>query len=144
MTTQRTTRSTLLVLAAVAFIVCLPRGTAAQDTRQNGTIAGAVTDASGAALPGVTVEVTGPSLQVPRTSVSEADGSYSLPNLPPGTYRIAFSLTGFQTEIRDGFVLSLGFSARLDVAMKIGSIEESIVVSGQCRDSRPSSTSRRR
>ena len=131
MTTQRTTRSTLLVLAAVAFMLCVPRGAVAQDTRQNGTIAGAVTDASGAALPGVTVEITGPSLQVPRTSVSEADGSYSLPNLPPGTYRIAFSLTGFQTEIRDGFVLSLGFSARLDVAMKIGSIEESIVVSGQ-------------
>jgi hypothetical protein len=103
----------------------------AQDARQNGAIAGTITDSSGAALPGVSVEITSEALQAPRTAISDAQGAYSVPNLPPGRFRIAFSLTGFQTEVRQDFVLSLGFSARVDVSMKIGSLEESIIVSGQ-------------
>ena len=120
-----------LALALGCALALLAARASAQDTRQNGTIQGTVTDASSAALPGVTVEVSGPSLQIPRSTVSDSEGKYAVPNLPPGTFRISFSLTGFQSEIRDGFALSLGFSARLDVAMKIGSIEESIIVSGQ-------------
>src|SRR5262245_18110079 len=123
-------RAFWFLLIAVA-IVLAPSGARAQDTRQNGTILGTVTDASAAALPGVTVEVSGRSLQGARSTVSDQEGRYAIPNLPPGSFRISFTLTGFQTEIRDDFVVSLGFSARLDVQMKVGSIEESIIVSGQ-------------
>lgn len=129
---MRTSRQYIrLGFALGCALALLAAPAAAQDTRQNGTIQGTITDASSAALPGVTVEVSGPSLQIARSTVSDSEGKYAVPNLPPGTFRISFSLTGFQSEIRDGFALSLGFSARLDVAMKIGSIEESIIVSGQ-------------
>jgi hypothetical protein len=117
------------ILAMSALVT--PASAAAQDTRQNGAIGGTITDASGASLPGVLVEVSGSSLQGVRTTTSGADGTYSVTSLPPGRYQISFALTGFQTEVRDDFALALGFSARLDLAMKIGSIEESIVVSGQ-------------
>ena len=120
-----------LIVALAGVLALSSAGATAQDTRQNGTILGTITDASAAALPGVTVEVSGRSLQVPRTTVTDQEGRYTIPSLPPGSFKITFTLTGFQTEIRDDFVLALGFSARLDVAMKIGSIEESIIVSGQ-------------
>src|SRR4051794_22049109 len=121
----------VVFVVAVLTLAFASAAARAQDTRQNGTILGTLSDASGAALPGVTIEVSGRSLQVPRSTVSDQEGRYAIPNLPPGAFRISFTLTGFQTEIRDDFALALGFSARLDVVMKVGSLEESIVVSGQ-------------
>src|SRR5436190_16350993 len=119
----------LLLIAVIGLLA--PTVARAQDTRQNGTILGTISDASGGALLGVTVEVSGRSLQGARSNVSDQEGRYTIPNLPPGAFRISFTLTGFQTEIRDDFQLSLGFSARLDIQLRVGSIEESIIVSGQ-------------
>ena len=103
----------------------------AQSGGSSGVIHGVVTDESGAALPGVTATLTSPALQVRQiTAVSDATGNYRFGELPVGVYKIAFDLSGFTTLIRDELRLPVGFDAKVDVVMKIGSLEESVTVTG--------------
>jgi len=103
-------------------------GLAAQ---QNAGIIGQIKDESGAVLPGVSVTATSPALQVPSvTAVSDATGEYRLTPLPIGTYTVEYTLSGFQTVKHEGVRLTVGFTARLDVGLKVGSLQESITVSG--------------
>src|SRR5439155_20880893 len=103
----------------------------AQETAQNGAVFGTITDDTGAALPGVTIDVSGPALQGKQSTTSDGQGGYRLSNLPAGVYRIEYSIAGFRTEVRSGFTLPVGFRARVDVTMKIGAVEETVEVSGQ-------------
>ena len=65
------------------------------------TLAGTVRDTSGAALPGATVEASSPALiEKSRTATADGSGLYQITNLPPGTYRVTFSLAGFATLVR--------------------------------------------
>jgi Carboxypeptidase regulatory-like domain/TonB dependent receptor-like, beta-barrel len=99
--------------------------------QQNAGIIGQVVDESGAVLPGVTVTATSPALQVPSvTAVSDDKGEFRLTPLPIGTYTIEFTLTGFQTVRHEGVRLTVGFTARIDTPLKVGSLQESITVSG--------------
>ena len=78
-----------------------------------GTIAGAVKDASGAVLPGVTVEASSSALiEKVRTVVTDGSGQYRIVNLPPGNYSVTFSLTGFNTVKRDGVEVSPNFTSK--------------------------------
>ena len=71
--------------------------TTAASAQQLGTVAGVVKDASGAVLPGVTVEVASPALiEKVRTAVTDGSGQYRIVNLPPGSYTATFTLTGLQ------------------------------------------------
>ena len=99
---------------------------------QSGSIFGRITDDSGAAIPGVTIKVTGTALQVPQvTAVSEADGNYKIPELPaPGVYRVSFELQGFQTYVQQGLNLSVGFNAKVDAVMKVGAVTQTVEVTG--------------
>jgi len=74
---------------------------------ESASIVGKVTDDKGNAIPGVAIDVTSPALQVPRVStISDQEGNYKVLDLPaPGIYRVAFSLTGFETFVRDGLNL---------------------------------------
>lgn len=95
------------------------------------TIHGTVTDESGAAVPGVTVTLTSPALQVPQmVAASEADGSYRFVELPAGLYKITYELAGFKTFITDEYRLAVGFVARADAKMVVGGLEESVTVTG--------------
>jgi uncharacterized protein (DUF2141 family) len=94
-------------------------------------IAGVVRDTSGAVLPGVTVTATSPSLiERSKTGLSDGSGQYRIVDLRPGTYAIAFELTGFQTVKREGIVLEANFTATVNADMRVGSLEESITVTG--------------
>src|SRR5687767_15884757 len=69
---------------------------------RNASVAGTITDNTGAALPGVTITVTSPALQVPQlVRVSEADGTYQFVDLPVGTYRLTYELSGFSRLARE-------------------------------------------
>jgi hypothetical protein len=93
---------------------------------------GLVTDESGATLPGVTVEVTSPVLiEKVRTAVTDGTGRYTIIDLRPGTFRLSFTLAGFSTAIRDAVELPTNFVATINVEMKVGTLEESITVSGE-------------
>jgi Carboxypeptidase regulatory-like domain len=98
----------------------------------SGTIEGTVKDESNAVLPGVTVTVTSPQLQVGQlVQVSDAAGAYKFVDLPAGTYRLKAELTGFTSSIREDLRLTVGFNARVDLTLKLGAMEESVTVSGQ-------------
>jgi hypothetical protein len=105
---------------------------AAAQSTSSGTIHGTVKDETGSALPGVTVTIQSPALQVARvTVVTGTDGNYRFVDLPAGIYRATFELPGFSKFIREGLRLTVGFVARVDVEMKLGAVEEAVTVSGQ-------------
>src|SRR5689334_17058105 len=96
------------------------------------SITGVVKDTSGAVLPGVTVEVASPVLiEKTRTTVTDGAGEYRFVSLLPGAYSVSFTLTGFQTIKREGVELSGTFIATINADMKVGAVEETIIVSGQ-------------
>ena len=98
----------------------------------SGTIAGTVRDASGALIPGVTVEASSPALiEKVRSAVTDSQGLYRIVDLRPGTYTVAFTLAGFATFKRDGIELTTGFIAQVNADMKVGALEETITVSGE-------------
>jgi hypothetical protein len=108
----------------------LPAAALAQGA--TGTIAGAVRDTSGAVMPGVTVEASSPALiEKVRTVVTDDQGLYKIIDLRPGTYTVTFTLPGFNTVRREGFELSASFTATVDAEMRVGSVEETVTVSGQ-------------
>jgi len=96
------------------------------------SLAGAVRDSSGGVLPGVTVEASSPALITKvRTSVTDDTGQYRIPDLPPGTYKITFSLTGFTTVVREGVELTGGGVMTIGADMRVGSVAETITVTGE-------------
>ncbi len=104
---------------------------AAASAQQTSGIAGVVKDSSGGVLPGVTVEAASPALiEKVRTATSDGEGRYNIVDLQPGTYTIAFTLTGFSIFKRDGVTLTSGFTATVDAQMSVGALEESVTVSG--------------
>ena len=89
----------VVVLLVLGGLVVFPAPASAQIV--TGALRGAVTDASGAVLPGVTVELAGPALiGGPKTDVTDQRGQYRFPNLAPGIYVVTASLSGFQTARR--------------------------------------------
>ncbi|MBI1876038.1 MAG: TonB-dependent receptor [Acidobacteria bacterium] len=120
-----------LVGMLVLSLIAATSPAEAQSTSSS-TIHGTIKDDTGGALPGVTVTVKSPSLQVGQmVGISDADGNYRFVDLPAGVYRATFELTGFSSLIREDLRLTVGFVARVDVAMKLGAIEEAVTVSGQ-------------
>jgi hypothetical protein len=113
--------------AALAFVVLLP----ALCLAQTGIIAGVVKDTTGAVMPGVTVEAASPALiEKVRSAVTDGAGLYKIVDLTPGTYSVTFTLPGFNTVKREGVALSAGFTATIDGELRVGSLEETITVSG--------------
>jgi len=103
----------------------------AQSVPQSASVIGQVKDSSGGILPGVTVTVTSPALQVPQvTSVTDSQGEYRVTPLPLGMYRIEYTLSGFRTLRIENVRLTGGSVARLDQVMELGALEQAITVSG--------------
>ena len=122
-------RNVIRAIVLVLMAMVLPSPVGAQTL---GTIAGAVRDASGAVLPGVTVEVASPALiEKVRTAVTDGTGLYRIVNLPPGIYTVTFTLAGFNTAARQGVEVSINVTASIDVEMRVGAIEETITVTGE-------------
>jgi Carboxypeptidase regulatory-like domain len=119
------------VVASLVVAFSLATSVSAQNVT-SATILGKVTDETGALLPGVTVTVSGPALQVPQlVTVTDASGSYRILDLPVGVYRATYELSGFATVVREGLRLSVGFAARVDAQLKVGTLQETVTVSGQ-------------
>jgi hypothetical protein len=113
----------------VAFALGAPRLLA--QTATTGAIAGVARDTTGAVVPGVTVEVASPALiEKVKTGITDEQGQYRIVDLRPGTYSVTFTLSGFTTVKRDGVELTTGFTANVNGEMRVGSLEETITVSG--------------
>jgi hypothetical protein len=116
-------RSLLILLA----LVLVPATSYAQ-----AAITGVVKDASGGVLPGVTVEAASPVLiEKVRSVVSDDTGQYRIVDLRPGTYSVTFTLPGFSTVKREGIELSGTFVATVNGDLKVGTLEETITVTGE-------------
>ncbi len=92
------------------------------------TIEVAVLDQGGAALPGVTVTVTGTETGFARTAVTGAEGAARMPAVPPGSYKVTFELQGFTTVVQEGLVLRLGQTARLTATLTVAQLAETVNV----------------
>src|SRR5437870_12180237 len=94
-------------------------------------ISGVIKDASGAVLPGVTVTASSPALiERSKTGVSDGSGQFRIVDLRPGTYEVRFELAGFQTVKHAGIVLEANFTANVNAELKVGTVEETVTVTG--------------
>src|SRR5687768_8435941 len=122
------TRRTLGFLSAALLAIAT---TAAAQNLSSSSIDGFVTDQSAGALPGVNVTAASPALQVQQlTTVTDGQGFYRFPDLPRGTYQLRYEIAGFEPVVRQGLELSAGFAARINVALKVGNLNETVTVSG--------------
>jgi hypothetical protein len=114
------------VVFLFAWFVMLPAIAHAQ-----ATLAGTVRDTSGAVLPGATVEASSPALiEKVRTAVSDGSGQYRITELPPGSYVLTFSLSGFTTVKRDGVTLSGSGVIPINMELRVGTLQETVTVTG--------------
>src|SRR5688572_9840533 len=120
------TRVCRVLLLATVLTVMMTGAASAQAT---GSIFGKVTDASGGVLPGVTVTVSGPSLQQPLVGVTQESGAYQFPVVPIGTFSVTFELTGFKKVVRNNIVIVTGFNVPLDMKLEVGALSEELTVS---------------
>jgi Carboxypeptidase regulatory-like domain len=114
-------------LVVCAWMIALPTAVFAQSS-----ITGVVKDSSGAVLPGVTVEAASDSLiEKVRTAVSDGSGQYRIVDLRAGTYTVTFTLAGFNTFKREALELPTDFIATVNADMRVGSLQETITVTGE-------------
>ena len=96
-----------------------------------GTVLGSVTDPSGAVVAGATVKVRNLGTGLERTTVTSADGSYSVPELPIGSYSVTVSQTGFKTFVATGVAVDVATERRVDAALKTGAVTTQVEVSAE-------------
>ena len=96
------------------------------------SLAGIARDASGAVLPGVTVEASSPALiEKVRTAVTDGTGQYRIENLTPGVYTVSFALAGFTTVRREGVEVSGAQIITINADLRVGGLQETITVTGE-------------
>src|SRR5271156_4750110 len=96
-----------------------------------GTILGSVTDPSGAVIAGATVKLRNVATGLERTTTTSADGSYSVPELPIGTYSVTVTQTGFQTFVTTGVAVDIAIERRVDAVLKTGQVSTRVEVSAE-------------
>src|SRR5712671_5749969 len=118
-------------IAMLAINVVLTAPAAAQTQITTAGIEGVVVDASGGVLPGVSIEVRNVNTNLTRTLVTDSEGRFAALQLPPGLYKVTFTLSGFATLVQDGVVVNIGQSLRLSPTMRPSNIAETVNVTAQ-------------
>jgi hypothetical protein len=123
---MRRIRLLIACVLALAGVLILPASARAQVT--TGTVSGRITDAQGAAVPGVAMEAVSRETGFSRTDTSDASGSYRLAALPPGTYEVKGSLSGFRPYDRPGVAVQVATTTALDVRLAVAELNERVTV----------------
>src|SRR6188768_3529197 len=129
-----TEEDAMSMVRRICVLVCmtLVLGAHMAYAQTTGSITGLVTDASGAVLPGVTITLSGERLiGGAQTQVSDENGSYRFDRLVPGSYNVKFELQGFRTVERPDVRISAAFVASINGKMEVGSLSETITVTGE-------------
>ena len=113
-------------IAVTALLVLV--ATAPVWAQATARLSGRVTDQSSAVLPGVTVTATQTDTGLTRTTVTDGTGSYVLPALPVGPYRLEVALQGFQSYVQTGIVLQVGDNPVINAALGLSTLEETVTV----------------
>ena len=111
-----------------AIVLLLAGSNAWAQAGSTAQIGGTVKDSSGGVLPGVDVTAIQTDTGLKRNATTDADGSYVIPNLPVGPYRLEAVLQGFRSSVQTGIVLQVGSSPVINVALQIGQVAETITV----------------
>lgn len=119
-----------LTRGLVVLLVLVMGSTAYGQGVQTGILTGSVVDVDGLVLPGVTVTVTSPALQGARTTVTDANGVYSVRGLPPGQYTLQFELSGMR-NVEATQRVDLGLTARVDAKMQLATLTENVTVTAE-------------
>jgi hypothetical protein len=116
----------------LTFLALIGAGPAAAQTVgvTTGAVNGFVADASDAALPGVTITLSGQALMGAQTAVTDLRGAYRFQGLPPGDYKLVYELAGFNTTVREPIHVAVGFTATVSVTLGVAALEETITVQG--------------
>ena len=96
-----------------------------------GNIVGIVSDSTGGVMPGVTVTVSGETIQGVRTTVTESNGTYRLTLLPPGTYTVDYQLAGFAPLKRGGILVGVGRTSSINVSLQVAALSDAVTVTGE-------------
>ncbi len=112
------------------FVLAILSLTVARAQQSGGTIAGAVTDPSGAAVAGANVTIRNVATHVERSVPTNEDGLYTAPSLVPGTYEVTVNASGFSSTVVSDVVLTVGERREVNVALKIGQTSEKVTVLG--------------
>jgi hypothetical protein len=113
------------MLVGLAVLLAATTASAQLSTAQ---LSGRITDESGAVLPGVTVTATQTDTGLTRTVTTDASGTYVLPNLPTGPYKLEAELQGFRTYTQTGIVLQVAATPAINVVLAIGNVAENVSV----------------
>src|SRR5262245_60831139 len=119
----------IVILLAVVGIFSVTGPAAAQVAV--GTLLGNVSDESGGAIPGATITATEVRTNISRTAVSNQAGAYTFNNTPPGIYRVEGELVGFKKFTRENVEVSVNTTIRVDIQLAVGTLEESVIVTGE-------------
>ena len=122
---------TRAIALALALIACLFAATAALAQTSSGAVTGRIVDATGAALPGVTVTATNTKTGFSRSVVTDAEGRYSFPALPVGTYNVSAELQGFTTVTTRGVDVQVATPSTINVTLKQAAVAEQITVTAE-------------
>jgi carboxypeptidase family protein len=117
-----------IVLPSLAGILVLVMGCSNLWAQATAQISGAARDQSGAVLPGVEIKATQTETGITRESITNETGSYALPNLPIGPYRLEAALPGFRTYAQTGIVLQVNSSPVINVVLEVGQVSEQVEV----------------
>src|SRR5947207_2389802 len=115
-------------LFRLACITLLWLGSGGELAAQSAQVTGRIVDTSASVVPGATVTVVSEATGLSRTGVSNAEGYYAVPSLPPGTYRVTAELTGFNSVTRTGVTLVAEQNARFDFVLAVGAVAEEVTV----------------
>ena len=125
-------RKTLARTAAALLLAAGASGALWAQSKTTSALNGRVAGEDGAALPGVTVEISSPALiGGARTTFTDSEGRFRFPEIPTGVYTVNASLQGFQSVRREGVTLSLGASTELPIKLGLQALEETLVVVGE-------------
>jgi hypothetical protein len=116
----------------IAVLVAAGAGLATAQERFGG-LTGIVTDASGGVLPGATVTITSKTTGASRSTVTSADGLYTVPDLEPGRYTVVVELSGFAKQSMDDVQVILGRTLKVDAQLKVGDMSEVVQVQAEAR-----------
>ncbi len=130
-------RITFVRCIAVSFVLLVAAGAVAQTT---GRIEGRVVDSTGAVLSGATVAASGANLQGVRSVVTDADGRFRMPAIPPGQYKVTAELTGFRTVEFPSVRVALDSTATVEFALRPADVVEVVTVTGEAPVIDPTST----
>ena len=120
----------LALTAGIVSVMLVPTTMWAQAGGENASIIGVVTDQTGNVIQNATVTITSPALQVPQLiAKTDVGGNYKFVVLPaPGVYRLTFAATGFGTIVKQGVTLTVGFTAKIDTVLPVGTTSSEVVV----------------